>query len=115
MAYIRGGGDAYIRDVYWELSYVFGGRIFEGGGLYTGGVLMGFYGIHFLDKADHFRLKYRCSDKLSLIDVSHFKIDECSSEFCIYIINNGLIKTVAKKYSNKKVFVFPFNTIYIHI
>ena len=51
MAYIRGGGGAYIRDVYWELGYVFGGRIFAGGGLYKGGVLTGFYGIHFLDKA----------------------------------------------------------------
>ena len=51
MAYIRGGGGAYIRDVYWELGYVFGGRIFEGGGLYKGGLLTGFYGIHFLDKA----------------------------------------------------------------
>ena len=54
MAYIRGGGGAYIRDVYWELGYVFGGCIFEGRGLYTGGVLTGFYGIHLAEALEVF-------------------------------------------------------------
>ena len=50
----------------------------------------------FLDITDHFKLKCKYSNKLNLTDVSKFKIHEY--EFCIYIIENGLIKAVAEIY-----------------